>query len=130
MAWSEKRYTKTHEWAARDGELIAVGVSEFAIEQLNREIVFVELPPRGKAVTAGESFGSIEAVKTAADLYCPVSGVVEDVNDQVLDDPNVLAQDPEGTGWLIKIRPTTIDDWNALLTEDEYRDLLTQEGHH
>ncbi|MCX7626092.1 MAG: glycine cleavage system protein GcvH [Candidatus Sumerlaeaceae bacterium] len=130
MALSEKRYAKTHEWAAREGELIVVGVSEFAVEQLNREIVFVELPPPGKVVSAGQSFGTVEAVKTAADLYAPVSGVVEEVNAQVLDDPNFLAQDPEGAGWLIKVRPNAHEEWNSLLSEQDYRDFLKQEGHH
>jgi len=130
VSLSEKRYSKTHEWAAREGELIVVGVSDYAVEQLNREIVFVELPPVGKSFSQGETFGVIEAVKTAADLYAPISGTVEAVNERIANDVNILAQDPEGEGWLIKLRPTAPEEWDGLMSPEAYQDFIQHEGQH
>lgn len=124
------RYTKTHEWARQEGELIAVGITPYAVEQLNREIVFVELPSVGRSVEQGDTFGVIEAVKTAADLYAPVSGTIEEVNNAVAENPSLLAESPEGDGWLVKIRPTRPEQWQTLLTADEYRTHIENEGHH
>jgi glycine cleavage system H protein len=130
VSLSEKRYSKTHEWGAREGELIVVGVSDYAVEQLNREIVFVELPPVGKSFSQGETFGVIEAVKTAADLYAPISGTVEAVNERIANDVNILAQDPEGEGWLIKLRPTAPEEWDGLMSPEAYQDFIQHEGQH
>jgi glycine cleavage system H protein len=124
------RFSKTHEWARRDGDIATIGITDYAVEQLNREIVFVELPPPGKAVRADEACGVVEAVKTAADLYAPLSGTVEEVNSAVVDDPALLAQDPQGTGWLMRIRLSSPQEWDNLLTSEQYQQLIDQgEGH-
>jgi glycine cleavage system H protein len=121
---ADLRYLKSHEWARRDGDLITVGVSDYAVEQLNREIVFLELPPVGRQVKQGSPFGVIEAVKAAYDLYAPVSGTIEESSQAVVDDPSLAGNDPFGAGWLIKIRPDSPGDWDNLLSGDDYQKVL------
>ncbi len=130
MVEQAMRFSKTHEWARSEGEVVVVGITEYAVEQLNKEIVFVELPPVGKTIKQGETFGVVEAVKTAADLYAPLSGTVEEINSVVSEEPSLLAQDPVNSGWLIKIRPSQPAEWDALLTAEQYKKLLEEEGHH
>ena len=97
------KYTKDHEWAKLEGAVATVGVTDHAQRELG-DIVFVELPKVGAAVTAGQSFGTIEAVKTVAELYAPVSGTVEAVNTALAADAGVINQDPYGNGWIIKVK--------------------------
>ncbi|MGB9692250.1 MAG: glycine cleavage system protein GcvH [Candidatus Sumerlaeaceae bacterium] len=130
MSCQEIRFSKTHEWARADGELATIGITDYAVEQLNKEIVYVELPPLGKTVKQGETFGVVEAVKTAADLYAPLSGTVEEVNSTISEDPSPLCQDPQGEGWLIKIRPADPAEWGRLMNADDYKKFVEEEGHH
>ncbi len=123
------RYLKTHEWAREDGDLITVGISEFAVEQLNREIVYIELPKVGKTFKRNASFGVIESVKAASDMYAPVSGVIEAINDDVAADPAKLGDDPFGSGWLIKIRPDNAAEFNELLDATAYEAVTAEESH-
>lgn len=97
------KYTKDHEWAKLEGAVATVGVTDHAQRELG-DIVFVELPKVGAAVTAGQSFGTIEAVKTVAELYAPVSGTIEAVNTALSADAGVINQDPYGNGWIIKVK--------------------------
>jgi glycine cleavage system H protein len=97
------KYTKDHEWAKLEGAVATIGVTDHAQRELG-DIVFVELPKVGAAVTAGQSFGTIEAVKTVAELYAPVSGTVEAVNTDLAADAGVINQDPYGKGWIIKVK--------------------------
>ncbi|MFO0957916.1 MAG: glycine cleavage system protein GcvH [Isosphaeraceae bacterium] len=97
------KYLPSHEWVAVDGDLATIGISKFAVEQLT-DLLQVELPKRGNQVTPGKSFGEIESVKSVSDLYSPVGGEVVDVNDDVLGNLQLLADDPYGNGWLIKVR--------------------------
>lgn len=127
---SDVRYLKSHEWARQDGEKITVGVSDYAVEQMNKEIVFVELPAKGKQVKAGESFGVIESVKAASDLYAPVSGTVAEVNDAAVDDPALVASEPYGGGWLIRIDPSDSGEWEGLLTSEQYEEVVASEESH
>ena len=96
------KYTKDHEWAAIEGKLATIGITDHAQRELG-DIVFVELPKVGASVKAGESFGTIEAVKTVAELYAPVSGTVTEVNNDLGADAGVINTDPYGKGWIVKI---------------------------
>ena len=113
MIDQEARYLKSHEWAKKEGDgVFAVGLSSYAIEQLG-DIVFMELPAEEDTFQAGDVFGVVESVKTAADMYMPIGGQVVQVNSAVPDDPDVLKDDPYEKGWLIKIKaskPAELDD--------------------
>jgi glycine cleavage system H protein len=99
----ELKYTKDHEWAKLEGANATIGVTDHAQRELG-DIVFVELPKVGARVEAGQSFGTIEAVKTVAELYSPVTGTITEVNGALSADAGVINQDPYGTGWIIKIK--------------------------
>ncbi|HKP98517.1 MAG TPA: glycine cleavage system protein GcvH [Fibrobacteria bacterium] len=97
------KYTKDHEWAKLEGAVATVGVTDHAQRELG-DIVFVELPKVGANVQSGKSFGTIEAVKTVAELYAPVTGTITEVNTALSADAGVINQDPYGTGWIIKVK--------------------------
>ena len=118
-------YTKDHEWAQVDENIVTIGVTEFAQEQLG-EVVYVELPEEGQKVNQGESFGVVESVKAAADLYAPVSGTVIEVNNALLEDPGALNDDPMNNGWLIRIEMDTEKELAALMRVPDYRKLITE----
>lgn len=115
------QYTKDHEWAKIEGAVATVGVTDHAQRELG-DIVFVELPKVGAAVSAGKSFGTIEAVKTVAELYAPVSGTVEAVNTALAADAGVINQDPYGKGWIIKVKVTGAQE--GLLDAAGYKALI------
>ena len=98
----ELQYTKDHEWIKSDGNIVTVGITDFAQSELG-DIIFVEFPEVGQDVSAGDPFGTIEAVKTVADLFSPVDGTVIEVNDSLEDAPETVNTDPYGKGWLVKI---------------------------
>jgi glycine cleavage system H protein len=115
------KYTKDHEWALVEAGTATVGVTDHAQRELG-DIVFVELPKVGASVRAGESFGTIEAVKTVAELYAPVSGTVEAVNTDLGADAGVINTDPYGKGWIVKIK---VDGATTeLVSADEYKKLI------
>jgi len=97
------KYTKTHEWARMNGTTVTVGITDFAVSQIN-EVIFLELPAPGKVVTANAPFGAIESVKAVFDLNAPVSGTVIEVNTAAVEKPEMIAQDPYGAGWMVKIQ--------------------------
>ena len=109
MAAEDLLYAKTHEWVAISedggGKIATVGISAFAIEQLT-DLVYIEMPEVGKAVTAGESFGEIESVKAVSDLYSPVTGEITEVNSSLADSLETFSSDPYGAGWVIKVKVT------------------------
>jgi len=113
------RYASTHEWARLEGELIRVGVSDYAQEQLG-DIVFLELPEVGQAVEAGAPFGVIESVKAVDDLCAPVTGEVAEVNAELEDHPELVNEDPYGRGWLIVIRGREPEALEALMDAAAY----------
>ena len=115
------QYTKDHEWALVESGTATVGVTDHAQRELG-DIVFVELPKVGASVKAGESFGTIEAVKTVAELYAPVSGVVEAVNNDLGADAGVINTDPYGKGWIVKIKVEGATD--ELVSAAEYAKLI------
>lgn len=114
------QYTDTHEYLKIDGDIITIGITEFAIDQLG-DVVFLELPDLSDNVEAGEKFGTIESVKAVEDLKSPVNGEVIERNDQLLDAPEQIGDDPYGDGWLIKVKADDMDDLDdELMTADEY----------
>jgi len=123
------RYLKSHEWARKEGDVVAVGISDFAVDALNKEIVYVELPDVGKKVQKGQSFGVIESVKAASDLYAPVSGEVTAVNDEVVSNPVAVADAPYGGGWMIRIRPADPAEFDSLLSPEDYEQQVAEEAH-
>jgi glycine cleavage system H protein len=110
---ADRRYSKEHEWVKADGDLAVVGITDFAQDQLG-DVVYVELPKVGDQVRQFEIFGVIESVKTASDLYAPVSGTVVAINDALADDPAQVNDSPYEAGWLIKVRP---EDGDSLAGE-------------
>lgn len=120
----ELRYTEEHEWVRRDDAEVTVGITDHAQEQLG-DVVYVDLPPDGTAVTAGEAFGEVESTKSVSDLYAPVTGTVTRRNDALEDRPELLNSDPYGAGWLVRIQPEDGDAVDALLDAPAYRDLTS-----
>ena len=99
---ADRRYSKTHEWVTVDGKHATVGISDFAQSQLG-DVVFLELPKPGRKLEAGESFGVVESVKAASDLYSPISGRVTAVNELLAAKPELINSDPYGDGWILKV---------------------------
>jgi glycine cleavage system H protein len=122
------RYASSHEWASLDGDVCTVGISKFAVEQLT-DIVYIELPPVGRRVTAGKPFGVIESVKAVSDLYAPVDGEVVAVNDKLAADPTPITDDPYGQGWMVRIKVAPGTGLGQLLTADQYEQQIASEGH-
>ncbi len=123
----ERRYSQTHEWVAVEGEVATVGITDFAQSQLG-DVVFLELPRVGQRLTAGESFGVIESVKAASDLYSPLTGTVVEINNRLADNPELVNGDPLGEGWLVKVEPDgSLPD--SLLDEAGYAQLAEGGAH-
>jgi glycine cleavage system H protein len=99
---AERRYTKTHEWVSVDGKHATIGITDFAQAQLG-DVVFLELPTPGRKLAARETFGVIESVKAASDLYSPVAGRISAVNEKLASKPELINSDPYGEGWILKI---------------------------
>lgn len=119
----ENYYTKDHEWAQIDENVVTVGITEYAQDSLG-EIVYVELPEEGQKVTQGESFGVVESVKAVSDLLAPVSGTVLEVNMSMMDNPGTLNDDPMNDGWLIRIEMDTEKELANLMRAPEYKKLI------
>ena len=113
------RFADSHEYAHLDGELVRVGISAFAVDQLG-DIVFVDLPEVGAALSQGDSFGSVESVKAVEDMYAPIDGEVVERNEAVLASPEELQNDPHGEGWLLLLRPKDVAQIDGLLAADAY----------
>ncbi len=120
---SDLKYAKEHEWVRVDGDTATIGISDFAQDQLG-EVVYVDLPSEGDEVTAGETFGEIESVKSVSELYAPVTGEVVEVNDSLSDTPEIVNQDPHGEGWMIKLRMDDASELDSLMTAGEYDESL------
>ncbi len=113
-------YTPTHEWVRDEGDgVVSVGITEFAVNELS-DIVFLELPEEGAAVTKGSPFGAVESVKAVFDLNSPVSGEVIGVNSPLVDDADILKTDPYKDGWMIRVRLSAPEEMNALLDAEKY----------
>lgn len=117
------RYTKDHEWLRAEGDEGVIGISAYAADELG-DIVFVELPAVGKKLEKSATFGVIESVKTASDLYAPVAGEVVAVNEALTASPELVNSDPYGDGWMIRLRLDDPTSAEALLDADAYRELI------
>ena len=113
------KYTKEHEWIRVEGEEAVVGITDYAQSQLG-DIVFVECETVGDALEAGETFGTIEAVKTVSDLYLPVAGEVLEFNEELEGEPELVNKDPYGKGWIVKIKISDETELDGLLNADAY----------
>lgn len=119
------KYTKEHEWIRREGDVAYVGITDYAQQQLG-DIVFIDIPTVGETLAAGETFGTIEVVKTISDLFLPVDGEVLEQNETLADQPELVNQDPYGEGWLIKIKPADHADFDSLLDAEAYKTLINE----
>ena len=117
------KYTKDHEWVRIDGDVATVGITEFAQSELG-DIVYVEIETEGETLANEEVFGSIEAVKTVSDLFMPVSGEITSFNDALEGSPETVNSDPYGEGWMVKITMADASQAEALLSADQYTELL------
>lgn len=116
---AERRYTKTHEWITVDGKTATIGITDFAQAQLG-DVVFLDLPSPGRKLAKGESFGVIESVKAASDLYAPVAGTIASVNEKLAASPELVNSDPYGDGWLLKVELSG-EAPGDLMTEEQYK---------
>jgi len=114
------KYTKSHEWVRVDGDIATVGITDHAQSELG-DIVFVELPAAGRALSGGDTFGSVESVKTVSDVYSPVSGEVVEVNGALGAQSDLLNSDPYGNGWLVKIKMSKPAELDDLLDPEAYK---------
>lgn len=122
---SNVKYTKEHEWIRQEGDVAYVGITDYAQEQLG-DIVFVDIQTEGETLEAGETFGTIEVVKTISDLFIPVASEVLEQNAALADQPELVNQDPYGEGWLIKIKPSADADFDSLLDAEAYKALVNE----
>jgi glycine cleavage system H protein len=116
-------YTKEHEWVAIEGEIAVIGITDHAQSELG-DIVYVDLPQPGDAVALGKTMGSVESVKAVSDIYSPVTGEVAEVNESLAETPEKVNQDPHGDGWLVKVRFSSVQQSDQLLTAAEYESYL------
>lgn len=124
------RYTESHEWAKQDGGEIVVGITAFAVKEL-QDLVFITLPKPGTKVQRGKRFGEIESVKAVVDLFSPVDGAIAKVNDALDRDLDILANDPFGAGWMIRVKPEgTVEEAMAGLMDGEGYGKHTASSHH
>lgn len=124
---AERRYTKTHEWITVDGKTATIGITDFAQAQLG-DVVFLDLPSPGRKLAKGESFGVIESVKAASDLYAPVAGTISAVNDKLASNPELVNSDPLGEGWILKVELSG-DLPGDLMDEAQYKEAAGASQH-
>jgi glycine cleavage system H protein len=123
---SELKFLSTHEWVSVDGKIATIGVSDHAQELLG-DLVFVELPEVGSAVSAGDSVAVIESVKAASDTYAPVSGEITEVNEELESSPERINDDPYGDGWMYRVEMEDPDEINDLLDAESYTDSIVDD---
>ena len=121
------RYTRDHEWARPEGDVIRIGITDYAQDRLG-DVVYVELPQVGDVLEADREFGTVESVKAVSELLLPVAGEIEAINDALENAPQLVNESPYGEGWMVEVRPTDPEAWAGLLSRDEYLTLLDQEG--
>jgi glycine cleavage system H protein len=119
---ADLRYSEDHEWVRRDGDVVTIGITEYAQDSLG-DVVFVDIPDQGATVSAGESFTEVESTKSVSDIYAPVSGTITAVNDALDGAPELLNSDPYGEGWICSISMSDPSELDSLLDADAYRAL-------
>ncbi len=120
---NDLKYTNDHEWVKIEGDIVTIGLTDYAQDQLS-DIVFVEMPEVGDAFGKDEPFGTVEAVKTVADMMMPVGGEITEINETLEDDPEILNSDPYGDGWIVKIKIENPAELDGLLDANEYSELV------
>ena len=120
---AELKYTKDHEWIRINGEIVTVGITDFAQGELG-DIVYVEVETVDETLEAEEVFGTVEAVKTVSDLFLPVAGEIIEFNEGIADAPELVNEDPYGEGWMIKIKVSDVKDLESLLSAEAYKNLI------
>ncbi|MBI5236419.1 MAG: glycine cleavage system protein GcvH [Deltaproteobacteria bacterium] len=120
------KYTKEHEWIKVEGNTATIGITDYAQDSLG-DVVYVELPQEGQAVTKHEAFGVVESVKAVSDLYSPVSGSVSEVNDAIIDSPEAINEDPYGDAWMIKVDVSNKAELSDLLSAEDYQKFIEEE---
>jgi len=120
---ADVKYTKDHEWAKLAGDIVTIGLSDYAQDQLG-EIVFVELPEVGDSFSKGDEFGSVESVKAVSEVYIPISGEVVEINEALEDAPELVNEDCYEGGWVIKVKPTDPSQLDELMDKAAYLDML------
>lgn len=118
-------YSDDHEWLLQEGDIATIGITDYAQRELG-DIVFVELPEVGDEIIQGESFGTVEAVKTVADLFAPVSGEVLEINESLAEDPTQVNKEPYEDGWMIKVQIHDLEELEALMSAEEYEELIAE----
>ncbi len=118
-------YSREHEWIKVEDDVCTLGITEFAQAELG-EVVFVELPEVGQVFDSGDEIGTIESVKAVAEVYTPLAGEILEINDAVVEDPEILNEDPHHEGWLVKIRFSSADDVKSLMSAEEYEKFITE----
>ena len=116
------KYTKDHEWINIDGDYAIVGITNFAQKELG-DIIFVEIESLNQEINSGEVFGSVEAVKTVSDLFMPITGKIVEINEKVIDNPELVNSDPYGEGWMIKIKILDLNEIESLLDLKSYEEI-------
>ena len=120
---NELKYTKEHEWVVIDNNIATIGITDHAQGQLG-DIVFVELPVLESNINQDDTFGVVEAVKTVADLFAPVSGKIVEINNELEESPDLINSDPYGSGWIIKVSVDSLNEYNNLLSNEDYKDFI------
>jgi len=121
------KYTKEHEWARREGEVVRVGITHYAQDSLG-DIVYVDLPGPGTQVSAGQAFGEVESTKSVSDIYSPVTGEITERNAKLEESPEVVNQDPYGEGWMVVITPANAGELDGLLSAADYQAFIEAES--
>ena len=117
------KYTKDHEWAKLSGDIVTIGINDYAQDQLG-EIVFVELPETGDTFSQGDEFGSVESVKAVSEMYIPISGEIVGINEALEDAPELVNESCYEDGWIIKVKPADISELDNLMDKAKYLDML------
>ena len=120
----ELKYTSDHEWVKVEGDLVTIGITDYAQGELG-DVVFVELPETGTEISRGESFGTIEAVKAVADLFSPVSGEIVELNEALEDTPETVNQDPYDAGWMVKVKLSNSSELDELMDAATYEQQIS-----
>jgi glycine cleavage system H protein len=122
----ELAYSQEHEWAKKENDVVRVGITDFAQDQLG-DIVFVELPEEGAEFGQGQEFGTLESVKAVSEVYLPLSGTIKAVNSELEEKPELVNQDPYGQGWLVEVSPSDPGQLDALMDKNGYYEMLKGE---
>ena len=117
------KYTKDHEWAKLDSDIVTIGINDYAQDQLG-EIVFVELPEVGDTFSEGDEFGSVESVKAVSEMYIPISGEIVEINESLEDAPELVNESCYDNGWIIKVKPDDMAQMDNLMDKPAYLDML------